>query len=286
MSPLLAAALVGFIAGPLGGAIAAALGSTALRSARDSVRAAALAFAGGFILAVAFMELIRRGVETPGQWSIWLTLGGIALGTALRVGAARLASDHAPRRAHARREPDAGRDDARRRATPAAASGEPASGRSSGTAAADGAAPARRIAVSLAVANLLEGTPVGIGFAVSPRLGLLIGGIMVVDSFAEALAVSTELAQRRREPGFWHSLLLSSGPTATLGVGALIGAAAGGLPRPALAALLGAAGGVLLYAVMDDIVFDAHKLAPGAVSTLPLLAGVMAGVALGALGGA
>lgn len=56
-----------------------------LRKVGDRVRGAALAFAGGFILAVAFMELIRRGVETSEPWSVSATLAGLAAGAGVRA---------------------------------------------------------------------------------------------------------------------------------------------------------------------------------------------------------
>lgn len=272
MNPILASAIVGFVIGPIGGAVATILGVTVLRGARDAVRSAALAFAGGFILAAAFMEFVRRGIETNGSigLSVAVTLGGLAAGAVVRGLVSRWVGDGEP-------EDDNEGDSGQRGREPKGQDQHAGGGDS------QPASQARQIAVSLAVVNLLEGLPVGVAFAVGQRLGLLIGGIMVFENFTEALSVVTELSRQGSKWGAWRMMLLSAGPTATLGIGAIAGALAGALTPLALAGLLGAGAGIMLYAVVDDIMLDAHRLGPGAISTYPLLLGVVVAVALSAL---
>jgi ZIP family zinc transporter len=245
---VLLALLVGSIGGPLGGLAAAISGTTILDRVPSRTRGAVLAFSGGFILAVSFLALLVRGIEATEGWELAIVLAGLALGGGLRSLATKVIG--APHGQH----------------------GEAAYRRKQ----------ARKIALSLAVVNLLEGIPVGVGFAVGLQLGFLIGFIMIFENFTEGLSISTELAQGRQ--GALKMFLLTTAPTLTLGIGGAIGAYLGGISPILQAGLFGAAAGVMLYVVIDDIVYDAHRLGRGMITGLPLLAGVILGAVFSALG--
>ncbi len=72
--------------------------------------------------------------------------------------------------------------------------------------------------------------------------------------------------------------LLNIIPASTLGIGAALGAFLGGLTPDLLSALLGGGAGIMFYVVMDDIIYDAHKLARGPVTTGPVIAGIITGI--------
>lgn len=72
---------------------------------------------------------------------------------------------------------------------------------------------------------------------------------------------------------------MTTAPAVTLGIGGAIGAYLGGLSPLVLTALLGAGAGIMFYVVIDDI-YDAHRLGPGPISTSPFIGGIMAGISV------
>lgn len=67
MGPILWSLAVGSLGGPLGGLAAGLLATTWLQSVSDRTRAAMLSSAAGFILAVAFLELVGRARGKSGD---------------------------------------------------------------------------------------------------------------------------------------------------------------------------------------------------------------------------
>ena len=244
MSAVLWAFLVGSLGGPLGGLVAGVFATTWLPRIGDRARGGMLSFAAGFILAVAFLELVSRGLKEAQGWEAGMVLVGVAAGAGMRGLVARLFE-----------------------------SGGQSSDRDQ---TAYGGGQARQIAWSLAVVNVVEGMTLGIGFAVGQRLGLLLAAVMIFENLMEGMSVGTELARghHRKSKVYW----MTTAPTVTLGLGGALGAYLGGLSPLALTALLGAGAGIMFYVVIDDVVYDAHRLGPGAVSTLPFIAGIMVGV--------
>lgn len=232
MNPIVAAFLAGTIGGPIGGLAAAWTGATVLRRHGNRLRGALLSFAAGFILAVAFQELLARGVEQAKGWAVFVVVAGIAAGAAMRALVEQ----------------------------PFGAS--------------------RRVALSLAVVNVVEGLTIGIGFAVGTGLGLLLLAVMVFENYMEGISIAAE-SERSESTG--KLVLLTTAPTATLGLGAALGAYLGGLSPLVLAGLLGVAAGMMLYVVVNEVMYDAHRLGPGAVSSVPFVAGAMLGVLVAAL---
>lgn len=243
MHPVLAAFLAGVVGGPLGGFGAAIVGATLLHRVGRSARGGVLAFSGGFILAVAFLELIARGIASQTGWAAALVPSGFVVGAGLRAAVARLFSD---------KQNEDGTQEAGYRRT-----------------------QARKLALTLAAENTLEGLSVGVAFAFDLTFGLVIAAIMSFDTFAEGLAVSTELAQG--EPNKRRMFWLTVAPTPLLGVGAAIGAFLGELSPLVEAGVFGMAAGIMIHAVVDDIIYDATHLGRGAAISLPLVAGVALG---------
>lgn len=262
MDPIILALLIGSVGGPLGGLAAAGAGLTFLRSASNGFRGALLAFAGGVILTVAFLELMRRGLEQGKDWVTFaLVIGGLVTGAGIRGLLTRLAGSLGDDQSEG---DDQSKDD------------NQSDEQSGDKGYAQG--QARGIAISLAAVNLLEGVPVGIGFVAGNSLGFIIGAIMIFENFTEGLTISTELSESDASTG--RVLFMTTVPTVTLGLGAVAGVFLGGLSPLVMAALLGAAAGIMLYVVADDIVYDAHQLGPGAITTLPLLLGVVVAAVL------
>lgn len=251
MNAVLWSFLVGSLGGPLGGIAAGVLATTWLRRVSDRTRGGMLSFAAGFILAVAFLELVARALKEARGWEVAMVLVGVAAGAAVRGVVSHLFE----------------------------AGGEKSN--SDGDQTAYGGGQARKIAWSLAVVNVVEGMTLGIGFAVGQRLGLLLAAVMIFENFMEGISVGTELARgkHRKRQVYW----LTTAPTLTLGIGGALGAYLGGLSPLALTALLGAGAGIMFYVVVDDVVYDAHRLGPGAVTTLPFIVGVMAGIGVTAV---
>lgn len=238
-NPILLAFLAGIVGGPLGGLGAAIVGVTVLGRVAQSIRGAVLAFAGGFILAVAFLELIARALETSEGWVTALVPIGLVIGIAIRALMVKFVAGSDP---------------------------------SNGDAAQYRRGQASKLSATLTAENLLEGLTIGVAFDADLALGVLIAALMTLDTFAEGLSVSSELAEGEHEAGtiFW----LTIAPTPLLGVGAALGAFLGGLSPLMLAALFGAGAGIMLHAVFDDIVADAHALGSGPIVSLPLLVGI------------
>lgn len=253
MNLIVVSFLVASVGGAAGGLVAGVAGMTVLRSRGERFRGSVLAFSGGFILAAAFLELVQRALEDARAPSVLLVLAGVAAGAAARATITSLVG---------------------------AGGGRDGSDRS-----VDGkyrSRQARKIGVSLAAVNAVEGITIGVGFAVGTGLGLLLAAIMAFENFTEGLSVSSELAQAE-ERSTRRIILLTTAPTLTLGVGAALGAYLGGLSSELLPGLLGAGAGIMLYVVADDIVYDAHRVGAGAVTTWPLITGTMLGIALAGL---
>ncbi|HET7321413.1 MAG TPA: hypothetical protein VFI96_02890, partial [Longimicrobiaceae bacterium] len=229
MSPVLYSLLVGSVGGPFGGIAAAVAGVTFLPKSSDRTKAEILSFAGGFILASAFIEMVDEALDrsrTEAWWVSALVLVALVVGAAVHSAVQRAHGSGSG--ADVTSDPDA----ARRQA--------------------------REIAVSLTVINAIEGLPIGAAFAVSERLGLLIGFLNILENATEGITIASDLAEQH--PSFWRLAWLTTGPTVTLGLGAALAAWLGGISPILLVAFLAAGAGIMLHMSSGDILGDARAL--------------------------
>lgn len=111
--------------------------------------------------------------------------------------------------------------------------------------------------------ELIEGLSIGIGTAIKPGLGLLIGLAIVVDNVSEALSIGEIIRseQGNEKRGHVRRIL---GWTGLIGVALLGSALVGwfflrGLSQPVLGFLLGMGGGGMFYLTITDLVPQAEE---------------------------
>jgi ZIP family zinc transporter len=122
--------------------------------------------------------------------------------------------------------------------------------------------------------ELIEGLSIGVGTAIAPGLGLVIGLAIVVDNLSEALSigeliVGAEGGERRQQ------VRRTLGWTSLIGVALLGSALVGwfflrGLPDPVLGFLLATGAGAIFYLTIGDLVPEAgerHYQQSGTIAT-------------------
>lgn len=130
------------------------------------------------------------------------------------------------------------------------------------------------LAGGTSVEELIEGLSIGVGIAIKPGLGLLIGLAIVIDNLSEALSIGEIIRseQKNQSRSQWRRIL---GWTSLIGI-ALLGSALVGwfflrdLSGPALGFLVAAGGGGMFYLTITDLVPQAeerHYQQSAAVST-------------------
>jgi zinc transporter, ZIP family len=110
--------------------------------------------------------------------------------------------------------------------------------------------------------ELIEGLSIGIGAAIEPGLGLIVGAAIVIDNIAEALSIGELIRAQgdgeKRPVGRvlkWTGLI-----GASLLSSALIGwFALRGLPKPMLGFLFAVGGGGMFYLTVTDLVPEAEE---------------------------
>lgn len=124
--------------------------------------------------------------------------------------------------------------------------------------------------------NIPEGMVIGAGMAASPALGASLALSILLHDVPEGAAVALPLRTAGRRAGYVLLTTLASGlPT---GVGALIGAAVGGISQGFLGASLAFAAGAMLWVSLGALLPESLD-APlsGAAACLGVLCGVRAG---------
>jgi ZIP family zinc transporter len=111
--------------------------------------------------------------------------------------------------------------------------------------------------------ELIEGLSIGIGAAIEPGLGLIVGGAIVIDNIAEALSIG-ELIRAQDHDGekrpVWRVLKWTGLIGISLLGSALIGwFALKGLPQPVLGFLFAVGGGGMFYLTVTDLVPEAEE---------------------------
>lgn len=119
------------------------------------------------------------------------------------------------------------------------------------------------LAGGTSVEELIEGVSIGIGAAIEPGAGLLIGIVIAIDNLSEGLSIGEMISAESRErgPPVARRIL---GWTALIGAAVLSSALAGwfllrGLDEALLAFLFASGGGGMFYLTMTDLVPEAEE---------------------------
>ena len=257
MSPylILGIAVAAALASPLGGLISLWLAPTTL------FMSLALGFASGVLFATISFEMLPQALEAG---SLLVAVGGFAggflavYGLDLFINRGRIAGEKAEQRDFVRRF--------HRRHRPR---GDQVTVLAGGT----------------SVEELIEGLSIGVGAAIEPHLGLMVGAAVVVDNVAEALSIGELIRDESRKDGGrpvrrvlkWTGLIGAS----LLG-SALIGwFALRGLPDPLLGFLFALGGGGMFYLTVTDLVPESEKRQYQQSAALAIGAGFVMMLALG-----
>ena len=132
--------------------------------------------------------------------------------------------------------------------------------------------------------ELIEGLSIGIGAAIEPGLGLIVGAAIVIDNIAEALSIGELIRDqghdKDRRP-VWRVLKWTGLIGISLLSSALIGwFALKGLPQPVLGFLFALGGGGMFYLTVTDLVPEAEERHYQQSAAVAIGAGFMAIFAL------
>lgn len=254
---IIAIAVAAALASPLGGLVALWRRPTSL------FMSPALGFASGVLLATIAFEMMPKALEFG---SLGLALGGFAAGFAavygfdLFIHRGALAGEKAEqyrqvRRYHRRHRPRGGM--------------------------------VTVLAGGTSAEELIEGLSIGVGAAIEPGVGLLVGLAIVIDNLSEGLAIGEIIRAETQE----HDRSVAPrilGWTSLVG-GAVLVSALGGwfflhdLTRPALGLLLGAGAGGMFYLTVTDLVPEAEERQYQQLSAVAMGAGFLAILTLSSL---
>jgi zinc transporter, ZIP family len=133
--------------------------------------------------------------------------------------------------------------------------------------------------------ELIEGLSIGVGAAIKPELGLMVGAAIVIDNIVEALSIGELIRDGSRSDGgqpVWRVLKWTGLIGVSLLGSALIGwFALRGLPKPALGFLFAAGGGGMFYLTITDLVPEAEERHYQQSAALAIGAGFVTILALG-----
>jgi ZIP family zinc transporter len=118
------------------------------------------------------------------------------------------------------------------------------------------------LAGATATEELIEGLSIGIGAAIEPGLGFVVGTAIVIDNIAEALSIGELIRDQAgdgEKPPVWRVLKWTGLIGVSLLSSALIGwFALKGLPKPVLGVLFATGGGGMFYLTVTDLVPEAE----------------------------
>lgn len=126
------------------------------------------------------------------------------------------------------------------------------------------------VMAGVALHNFPEGLAIGSGFDVSERLGLAITLVIALHNIPEGLSMALPMRFSGWRP--LKTLVYTAATGLPMGLGALIGSAAGSISADAVGLCLAMAGGAMLYIVCGDILPESMVLYRG---RLPALGGVL-----------
>jgi len=132
--------------------------------------------------------------------------------------------------------------------------------------------------IGIALHNFPEGLAVGSGFAANNSLGLGLAIVIGLHDMPEGVAMAAPL-----KIGGMNSFkiliytILAGIPN---GVGAFMGALLGQISPILISVCLGFAGGAMLYITCGQLIPKTQEIYRGRISTLGMIAGMMAGIAI------
>lgn len=254
---VLGIAVAAALASPIGGLISLWLKPTTL------FMSLALGFASGVLLATISLEMVPQALEAS---SLAVTMAGFGGGFLAiygldlfinrgKIAGAKAEQKDAVRRFHRRHRPR----------------GDQVTVLAGGT----------------STEELIEGFSIGVGAAIDPGLGFMVGGAIIIDNIVEALSIGELIRDESRNGGgrpVWRVLKW----TGLIGVSLLSSALVGwfalrGLPGPALGFLFAMGGGGMFYLTVTDLVPEAEDRQYQQSAALAIGAGFMTILALGHL---
>ena len=132
------------------------------------------------------------------------------------------------------------------------------------------------LALGIGLHNLPEGLAIGSGYAGSDTLGLSLALLIGLHNIPEGMAIAAPLKQGGYSYGKLIAITALAG--VPMGLGALIGAAVGGISATVLSLSLGFAAGAMLYIVCDELIPDAYESAGAHLSILGIFLGTVLGI--------
>ena len=245
MSYITTVAVIGTLAGVLGTGLGGLI-SVIAGNRRDNTLGFVLAFSGGIMLAVVFVDLFPEALRLGG---IETSLIGLSLGIALLL----LLDLYLP---HSHFLSLDGNDRHSRFLQSSILLG-----------------------LGIAMHNLPEGLAIGAGYAVSEHLGLGLAVIIAIQNVPEGMAMGGPMKAACIDDR--HILLWSCLAGVPMGLGALMGAVLGTVSPKMLSLALGLAAGAMLYITFDELLPEAQELSSGGhASTFGAVVGAVLGLLL------
>ena len=134
------------------------------------------------------------------------------------------------------------------------------------------------LGIGIALHNLPEGLAIGSGFTARMSYGWELALIISLHDIPEGIAMVTPMIIGGAGPfKAFISALIAGIPT---GIGAMIGYLLGEISPVLISLCLGFAGGAMLYITCSELIPESRELHKGRVSSLGLILGVIAGIAI------
>jgi ZIP family zinc transporter len=223
-----------------------------------------LGVSGGFILGVAFLDLIPEAQK--GAQNNLIVAGGIALGLLLMIGLGKLLGAFGMGEGEENEE-EKKSIEKKRNDSSITENSSPSSD--------DRVRKASVISLGIAIHNVPEALPIGAAIIVSPNLSLLVALLMTGETFAESGAIADELIETKVSAT--RIFALTMWPSILSMIGAPIGVILADISPVLLGVTLSLAAGIMLF-ITGEVWSDSRKDAGVAWSSIGLLVGVLLAV--------
>ena len=134
------------------------------------------------------------------------------------------------------------------------------------------------IGFGIAMHNLPEGLAIGAGYIASDKLGLGLAIVIGLHNIPEGMAMAAPM--KCGLVNSWRIIFWTGMAGLPMGIGAFIGAQIGLVSPTFLAVALGFAAGAMLYIVFDELLPDSQEMAVGHSSTFGAVVGAVFGMIL------